>query len=236
MYSKKILLIQQRNLVLEGAEREMFYLSSGKRAADFDYLDFFDPSWQNFEFIPENYSHIIMAGSNYNVSYGELDWFDAAKNIIKVAENQNIPFLGICFGMQFLCHTFGAEVIENKEKKEGGRVMVHNIDSKNTFFNFLPKSFETNAFHTDFVVSLPEEFLNLGHSEHCPIHIVAHKNKHLYGVQFHPEHNKKYIGKLGLHKSKYTDNLNKQEIADEIVEHYKLKDKVSEIIPRFLSL
>ena len=45
-----------------------------------------------------NYSHVIMPGSNLNISEGELDWFGDVKRIIRDCDKKSIPFLGICFG------------------------------------------------------------------------------------------------------------------------------------------
>ena len=41
--------------------------------------------------------------------------------------------------------------------------------------------------HNDEVTVLPKDFEILGKSENCEIQAMQHKEKQLYGLQFHPE-------------------------------------------------
>ena len=34
---------------------------------------------------------------------------------------------------------------------------------------------------------MPNDFINLAVSENCKFQIIKHKNKKIYGIQFHPE-------------------------------------------------
>lgn len=238
--TSKILILSQRQKTLEKIEREMFSQAIQCPPERLEFVNFFDPSWQSFDFSLDRFSHIFMLGSSHNISYGELDWFATAKKVIWEAAERRIPFLGICFGMQFLCYSFGAKLIEDKTNREGGKIQVYTQNTTKTFFEFLPSSFYTNAFHTDFVEELPAEFMNLGYSDKCPVHIVAHRQLPLFGVQFHPEHTKDYISRVLKHYSaaeiaKYTIQ-DPEAIVGQIVEHNKLQDSVSELWPRFLSL
>jgi len=90
-----------------------------------------------------------------------------------------IPILGICYGMQMMCHMLGGEVMPGK-CGEYGRVMVTPI-LESTYQPFLGL-----MSHTDVVAVLPSGFIATAHTENC---IAACKNaeKKLYGVQFHPE-------------------------------------------------
>ena len=237
MLDKKILLIQAKDSDLRNMEKENFKsFIPDERKNDLEVLNFMIDDWQNFHFDANKYSHIICSGSNYNISYGIKPWFDCYKKIIIDSTNKNIPIFGVCFGMQFICYAFGSKLIEKKDKKEGGRIKVQTQNTKNTFFDFLPNEFYTNAFHTDFVIDLHNGFENFGFSENCTVQIVQKIGFPVFGVQFHPEFNKEYI-KTALENvgNKYTSYSN-EKVIDETIEHYFLKDKVSELLTRFLRI
>ena len=85
-----------------------------------------------------------------------------------------IPVLGICYGMQLMCHMLGGEVSPGKAG-EYGRVTV-----------YAKKPFAALMSHRDAVTRLPEGFTATAHTDSC---MAACENaaKNLYGVQFHPE-------------------------------------------------
>ena len=182
------------------------------------------------------YSHVIMPGSNLNISEGELGWFNDIKRIIKDCDQNNIPFLGICFGSQFLAYTYGAKIKKNKKKMEMGAEKIKSFNTKGTFFEFLPETFMANLIHMDFIYDLSKEFINLGSSKKCPNQILIHKSKPLFGVQFHPEHGKKSVKEyLGVYENldEYFNKSEYQKIMDAMIDHDK---KIKSIIPRFLEI
>ena len=101
--------------------------------------------------------------------------------------NLGIPVLGICYGMQLMTHVLGGEV-QRADKREYGVTEV-SIDNDSELF----KEFgTTNNFlmsHTDFVAKLPDGFINIGSTSHCPNAAMQNIEKRFYGIQFHPEVN-----------------------------------------------
>ncbi|WP_219904645.1 type 1 glutamine amidotransferase [Stenomitos frigidus] len=182
-----ILLLQAMAPGLDKAEREAIWNHIGEPTAYHNFHEHDKP----LEL--EGFTHVILGGSEVNISEGEQPWFCEARRIIWECDRQNIPFLGICFGMQFLAYTYGAEILRQYE--EIGPVKV-NLKVKHSFFGFLPKQIEANAAHFESVINLPKQFLNLGYSQDCPVQIISHKSKLLFGVQFHPELNQSYIKAL----------------------------------------
>jgi len=87
-----------------------------------------------------------------------------------------IPVLGICYGMQLMCHMLGGEV-RRGERGEYGRVLVTPCDGA-PFYALMS--------HTDIVAVLPQGFITTAETENC---IAACENisEKFYGLQFHPE-------------------------------------------------
>lgn len=101
--------------------------------------------------------------------------------------NLGVPVLGICYGMQLMTHALGGDV-QRADKREYGVTEVK-INNNSELF----KGFEsTNNFlmsHTDFVAKLPEGFVNIASTLHCPNAAMENVEKKFYGIQFHPEVN-----------------------------------------------
>lgn len=96
-----------------------------------------------------------------------------------------IPILGICYGMQLMAHLLGGEV-RRAEKREYGKAMVEVIP-ENPLFKGLVQSQQCWMSHGDFISGIPEGFVACAYTEDTPYAAFAHREKPLYGVQFHPE-------------------------------------------------
>ena len=92
-----------------------------------------------------------------------------------------IPILGICYGMQLMCHTLGGEVASN-EIGEYGCVPVE-ITNKS---DILSNNGTALMSHKDNVTKIPKGFTITATSASC-IAAIENPSKKLYGVQFHPE-------------------------------------------------
>jgi len=88
-----------------------------------------------------------------------------------------IPILGICYGMQLMCHILGGRV-ETNSAGEYGRVSVTPLDSR--------KPFPALMSHRDSVTEPPEGFTVTMRTE-TAVAALENSGKKLYGVQFHPE-------------------------------------------------
>ncbi len=97
----------------------------------------------------------------------------------------DVPILGICAGHQYMAKFFGGEVGEAKIP-EYGKVEIEIIEEDDLFKN-LPKKMIVWESHNDEVIKLPKNFILLASSSSCKIQAMKHKDKPLYGLQFHPE-------------------------------------------------
>jgi GMP synthase (glutamine-hydrolysing) len=99
-----------------------------------------------------------------------------------------IPILGICYGMQLMCHALGGRV-ENHPVREFGRARCRLIPTKEADDLFTSVSRETQVWmsHGDQVATVSDQFVPLASTETCPHAAVKHRSRPLYGLQFHPE-------------------------------------------------
>jgi GMP synthase (glutamine-hydrolysing) len=96
-----------------------------------------------------------------------------------------IPVLGICYGMQLMCHMLVGEVTRG-EQGEYGRVKAE-LDPNCILFNGVDSHPMVLMSHHDRVKTLPEGFVCFGKTKTCPIAACGNVKDKLYALQFHPE-------------------------------------------------
>ncbi len=135
---------------------------------------------------------IILSGGPASVYDAEAPSIDF--EIFKL----NIPILGICYGAQLIAYLFKGKV-ERSSKREFGLTYLQILE-KNPLLKGLKigKKYKVWMSHSDRIEVLPPEFYPIASSENSPFSAFAHKNKSIYGVQFHPEVVHTEIGKTIL--------------------------------------
>ena len=101
------------------------------------------------------------------------------------------PVLGICYGMQAMVQALGGEV-SNAGKPEYGPAKVDILDRSALFSavalsDSSKPSMDAWMSHGDFVAALPAGFHATAATEDTPYAAIADKERHYYGMQFHPE-------------------------------------------------
>jgi GMP synthase (glutamine-hydrolysing) len=117
------------------------------------------------------------------------------KHVTDLIRHLNLPLLGICYGHQLLCTSFGCKVEALAQPVIDKFQEVHIVNDDEIFSGFKadqagPIFFES---HNDIVKrnSLNTAgFVLLADSRTCEVEAVRHKSKPFYGVQFHPERTK----------------------------------------------
>jgi GMP synthase (glutamine-hydrolysing) len=97
----------------------------------------------------------------------------------------DVPLLGLCYGHQLLARLLGGKV-ERGERQEYG-VTRATIVKPAGVLKGLDISEKVWMSHGDIVEGLAEEFEVLAYTDNCPVAAFRHKEKPIYGLQWHPE-------------------------------------------------
>ncbi len=98
-----------------------------------------------------------------------------------------LPTLGICYGEQLLAHQLGGKV-EKGDRHEYGRAELTVTEPIGILSNFQQgERLQVWMSHGDRLTKIPDGFRTIGQSDSAPHCCIAHPEKQLYGIQFHPE-------------------------------------------------
>jgi len=124
---------------------------------------------------------IILSGGSASV------YEENAPTMSKKVLECGIPILGICYGMQWIAHQLGGEIIAEREHKEYGRVSV-NLSSDDPLFYRVRSPLRAWASHGDSVQKIPPGFKVIASSIGTgTIAGMSDDVRKIWCVQFHPE-------------------------------------------------
>lgn len=96
-----------------------------------------------------------------------------------------LPVLGICYGMQATCKALGSEVRPGRSREFGHTKMRNH--GNDPLFEGLPTEFVVWMSHGDRVENLQDHFVLVAETDDCPNAAIRHRDRPIYGLQFHPE-------------------------------------------------
>lgn len=143
---------------------------------DYTTVSMYDLNKTNFE----DFKGIIISGAPILISQVNPDPYLEAFDFLKTIE---IPVLGICFGHQILGMVYGAFPALEKEDRDWQTISFY---EESAILKSIPNEVLMMEDHTE-NISIPPGFMLLGSSDQCVNEAMQHKEKKLYGVQFHPE-------------------------------------------------
>ncbi len=95
-----------------------------------------------------------------------------------------VPTLGICYGLQFMVHHLGGEVVPASHK-EYGHAKVE-IVAETKLFRGLQGELDVWMSHGDEAKELPDGFVLTAQTDHS-LAGIANEDRRMWAVQFHPE-------------------------------------------------
>ena len=109
-------------------------------------------------------------------------------DLVRVCEQRDLPFLGVCYGHQILARAWGGTVARHPGGLELGNTPVTLTDAGRAcpLFEGIPARFDVLSSHVDAVLQLPPdaELLVEGAFTSCQ---GFRRGARQFGVQFHPE-------------------------------------------------
>jgi GMP synthase (glutamine-hydrolysing) len=132
-----------------------------------------------FEGLPW-FKKVILSGRKT----GSSDINATNSTIVRYCYTRNIPILGICYGCQIIALTLGGSLRRlEKPIKDFGQVIVK-ADNALVLGKEKLRVYKSHKFC---VSKLPSCLDSAGESQTCPNEILLHKEKPIFGTQFHPE-------------------------------------------------
>lgn len=99
-----------------------------------------------------------------------------------------IPILGVCLGHQAICEVFGADIVLAPKLMHGKKSRIR-LQGSSPIFSGLSAAIDGARYHSLVAQSdtVPEELVITALGPGGEIMAVEHKDRWIYGLQFHPE-------------------------------------------------
>jgi len=110
---------------------------------------------------------------------------EGAPQIDPAVYNTNVPILGICYGAQLIAQQLGG-VVGKTGGGEYGRTDLA-VTHRSVLFHEQPAEQTVWMSHGDAITAAPEGFVVTAETPGAPVAALEHRERAIYGVQFHPE-------------------------------------------------
>lgn len=139
------------------------------------------PFNKDLEVFSDNPPHgIILSGGPSSVNDED------APDLNEAIFTWDVPVLGICYGLQVLAHKEIPGSVEQAPKREFGRSELI-VDDRSDLLQEIPQESVVWMSHADHIKQLPVDYEVIAHTDNAHVAAVRHKDRGIFGVQFHPE-------------------------------------------------
>jgi anthranilate synthase/aminodeoxychorismate synthase-like glutamine amidotransferase len=107
--------------------------------------------------------------------------------MLRAAVDRSMPVLGVCLGLQAIGETFGADVVHAPRLMHGKTSAV--VHDGSGVFAGLPSPLVVTRYHSLCLdpATIPAQLRVTARSEDGVVQAIAHRDRPVHGVQFHPE-------------------------------------------------
>ncbi|KAF8417077.1 hypothetical protein EV426DRAFT_698999 [Tirmania nivea] len=144
------------------------------------------PCTQKLADLPYKPKGVILSGSPYSV------YAPDAPHVDRTVFDLEVPVMGVCYGLQEIAWNYGKDVSAGDKKEYGHAVLkitkhANTAPHVDTLFDGLGEEMEVWMSHGDKLGRLPDNFITIAETSNAPFAGIAHTQKKLFGIQFHPE-------------------------------------------------
>lgn len=129
----------------------------------------------------DSYSALIVGGGSSFLNY--FDENNEELTGTELIKNTKKPVLGICLGCQIIGKAYEVELKFDEERKWN----VLDVVKDDIIFTGVPENCNVWENHVYALADIPEDFELIATDADGTIQIIKHKDKYIYGFQFHPE-------------------------------------------------
>ena len=151
----------------------------GRRVRELNVYSEIHP-YNNLPEIDESVKGVILSGSPFSV----LDENAPQYNFDDI--KGKLPLLGVCYGAQYMSHTFGGKVASSNTR-EYGRAHLNMVDETNILMKGVPMNSQVWMSHGDSINTVPTHFKLIASTEDVKVAAFQVEEEDTFGIQFHPE-------------------------------------------------
>lgn len=177
---------------------------------------------------PEDPDAVIVTGSKHGV-YEDQPWIQPLLEKIREYVEAGIPLLGVCFGHQAIAKAFGGEIRCMGEYEIGYRKVWLEDSPIFRGLSGVERPFIT---HQDEVSEVPGDFTEIASNDVC-LHGIEHRERDVFGVQFHPEYDMEYTERV-IKRKDFTENRTRELIEQVHGENHRKAERTKKVLKNFI--
>jgi len=194
-------------------------------------------AWEDVEL----FEVMLVGGAGTHSVTRDYDFTRPLAEIVRRWVGEERPFLGSCWGHQFLARILGGEVVTDVERGEVGTLDVELTAAgrRDPLFGGMRRRFAAHFGHHDLVTELPAGMVELARTELCPNQAVRLDGLPIYGTQFHCEiSTRRMHERLLMYRDEYLDGAERsdEEVLASLGGLLRPTPQAERLVASFLSL